>query len=92
MNKINLTKDETPSVRGKGFQESTNSFEFTPNQKRLATLRARAALAKYVLSSIEGDHGQTIYVFSRWALCRQLDSIDSAERWLDHVTGVKNHG
>lgn len=52
--------------------------------KRVFTLRARAALAGVVLHVIEGEN---LYIFNRWALCRQLESIESAERWLDAVLG-----
>ena len=55
--------------------------------KRVSTLRARAALAGVVIHVIEGDSGETLYIFSRWELCRQLDSIEAAERWLDAMTG-----
>lgn len=56
--------------------------------KRVSTLRAKAALAGVVIHVIEGDSGETLYIFSRWELCRQLDSIESAERWLDAMTGI----
>lgn len=57
------------------------------HDKRFATLRARAALSGVTLYAIEGDFGKTIYVVSRWALTKQLDSMDAAEAWLDQVTG-----
>jgi hypothetical protein len=57
--------------------------------KRISTLRARAALHGVVVNVIEDDRGGALYIFSRWALCRQLDSIDAAERWLDAVVGAK---
>lgn len=56
--------------------------------KRISTLRAKAALHGVVVNVIEADSGETLYIFNRWALCRQLDSIDAAERWLDAVLGV----
>lgn len=61
------------------------------DKKRLANLRARAALVGVVLHALESDYGEMVYIFSRWAMTRQLDSIEAAERWLDGVTGV-NHG
>jgi hypothetical protein len=36
----------------------------------------------------QSDSGRTLYIFNRWALCRQLETIDAAERWLDGVTGA----
>lgn len=70
--------------------QQTTHAEFTP-EKRLSNLRARAALDGVVLHAIEGDFGATIFIFSKWAMTRQLDSIEAAERWLAGVTGV-NHG
>ncbi|MDO8262192.1 MAG: hypothetical protein Q7T21_03095 [Gallionella sp.] len=88
---IAAQKSECPAATGQNAEKSTNTREFTPDQKRLATLRARAAMAGVVLHAIEGDCGEMIYIFSRWSMTRQLESIESAERWLDGVTGVK-HG
>lgn len=63
-----------------------------PVQKRLTTLRARAAKAGVHLHIFDDeDTGQTVYIVSRWALTRQLESLDAAEKWLDMVMGVK-HG
>lgn len=73
--------------RANADQNTINAADFTPDQKRLATLRARAALAGVVLHDIEGDFGKTIYIVSRWALTRELDSLDAAEAWLKKVTG-----
>lgn len=72
-------------------QENAHA-EFTPDQKRLATLRASAAMAGVQLHVYyDEDTGQTVYLVSRWALTRQLESLDAAEAWLAQVTGVK-HG
>ena len=68
-------------------QEITHP-QFTPLQARIANLRTRAALAKTVLHVIESD-GATIFIFSRWGMCRQVETIDAAERWLDGVTGAR---
>ena len=58
--------------------------------ERLTNLRTRAALASVQLH-VYDDHetGKTVYLVSRWNLTKQLDSIQDAEKWLDHVTGVK---
>lgn len=78
-----------------GFQNDTTKDPIiaatSEDRKTLATLRARAALAGVTLYAIENDHGKTVYIVSKWALTRQLDSLDAAENWLDLVTGVK-HG
>lgn len=81
-------KSECPAATGQNAEKSTNTREFTPDQKRIASLRARAALAGVVMHGIEGDFGDIIFIFSRWAMTRQLDSIEAAERWLDGVTGA----
>jgi hypothetical protein len=59
--------------------------------KRLAILRARAALAGVTLYATTDDHGQPCYIVSRWNLTRQLDDLDAAEQWLEKVSGV-HHG
>lgn len=70
----------------------TTQREFTPDQKRVATLRARAAEAGVQLHVFDDeDTGKTFYLVSRWNMTRQLESIDAAEAWFDLVTGVK-HG
>jgi hypothetical protein len=72
MNKINLTKDETPSVRGKGFQENTNGFEFTPEQKRLATIIAQMVMAGHQVHRLE--HG---FLVTRWGMSRHCPDLGS---------------
>lgn len=57
--------------------------------KQYATLRARCALAGVMLHQIENDYGKTVYIVSRWALCRELPDLESAAAWLDCVTGVQ---
>ncbi len=59
----------------------------TEHTKRLATLRARAALAGVTLHVIENDHGKTVYIVSRWAMTRELADLDAVEGWLASVTG-----
>ena len=74
-------------------QETTQQAQCTPvrNQKRLASLRARAAMAGVRIHVYpDSDTGATVYVVSRWAQTRQLESLDAAERWLDMVCGVKS--
>ena len=58
-------------------------------QKRLATLRARCALAGVVLHQIENDHGKTVYIVSKWALTRELADLNGVSGWLEKVTGVR---
>ena len=58
--------------------------------KQLATLQARCALAEVSLHQLENDHGNTIFIVSRWALTRELQDLDAVASWLDRVTGVKS--
>jgi hypothetical protein len=53
--------------------------------KRLETLRARAALAGVVLHAVENDAGQRTYILTKWALTRDLDSLEAVSAWLDSV-------
>ena len=55
--------------------------------KRLCTLQAGAALAGVTLHKLDGDFGVPIYVASRWAMTKQLESLDEVEAWLVRVTG-----
>ena len=55
--------------------------------KRFATLQARAALAGVTLHQLEGDFGKQIYVATRWAMTKQLESLSEVEQWLDWVAG-----
>lgn len=58
-------------------------------EKRLATLVARAALAGVTLHHTEGDFVPDLYIVSRWALTREFTDLDAVERWLDAVTGER---
>ena len=86
---IAAQKAQSPAATGLSATNQNTPADFTPLQKRLATLRAKAALSGHILHAIEGDSGQTLYIFSRWAQVRQLESIERAEMWLSHVTGAK---
>jgi hypothetical protein len=67
---------------------SKSELDHKADQNRLATLRARAALAGVTLYPTT-ENGKPVYIVSRWYLTRQLDSLDAAEKWLDLVTGVQ---
>ena len=58
--------------------------------KQLATLQARCALAEVSLHQLENDHGQKVYIVSRWALTHELPNLDAVASWLNRVTGVKS--
>jgi hypothetical protein len=59
--------------------------------KRLATLKARCALVGIALVESTDDHDRPVYVVSRWAMCKQLDSLAAVEQWLLRVTGKPVH-
>lgn len=58
--------------------------------KLFATLQARCALAEVTLHQLENDHGDVVYIVSRWALTRELTGLDAVASWLDRVVGVKS--
>ena len=58
--------------------------------KLFATLQARCALAGATLHQLQNDHGNTIFIVSRWALTRELADLDAVASWLDRVLGVKS--
>ena len=60
--------------------------------KRFATLRAAAALAGITLIQIEGDLQPVVYIGTRWAMTRQLASLDEVASWLSRVTGKAVEG
>lgn len=55
--------------------------------KFFSTLQARAALAGVTLHQLEGDFGAPIYVATRWAMTKQMESLSEVDQWLDRVTG-----
>ena len=58
------------------------------NQKRLATLTARAALLGVTLHHIEGDFVPHLFIVSRWSLTRGFTRLDDVDAWLDIVSGT----
>ena len=58
-----------------------------PDPKREATVTARCALAGVTLIPSTDDRDRRVYIVSRWAMCRQLDSLEAVEKWLEMVTG-----
>lgn len=87
-------KNESPAVTGQFVNQNAEDTaiiapaEKIGKPKRVATLCARAALAGVTLNVIENDHGQTVYIVSRWAMTRELADLDAVEVWLNRVTGV----
>lgn len=59
-------------------------------RKRFATLQARAAMAGVALSRLDDDRGRPVFIASKWALTKQLDSLDEVSAFLTRIGG--DHG
>jgi hypothetical protein len=59
----------------------------TTPDKRFATLQATAALNGITLHQMSGDFSAPIYIGTRWAMTKQMDSLDEVSGWLQRVTG-----
>ena len=73
---------------GTCYTERLDSDTTTDN--RLATLRARVALAGVTLQAIENDHGETVHIVSRLAMTRELQHLDVVDAWVDRVMGGRH--
>lgn len=58
-------------------------------EKRLATAKARAALAGVELHTITDDRGAPLYCCVKWAMVASFTDLADVEAWLDRVEGVK---
>ena len=81
---------QTPGGNRASAENKTKLIDITRFTKELSTLNARAARAGVTLHVIEDDHGKTAYIVSRWAMTRELRSVDELKMWLDFVTGGKS--
>ena len=71
-------------------QETTQRRDSRPDPQRLANIRARAALAGVQIHVFDDEcTGKTIFVVSRWAMTRQLESLHALEEWLSMVLGSR---
>jgi hypothetical protein len=59
----------------------------THDDKRFTTLRAQYALKAHELHRSTKDDGTTVYVATKWALTRELASLDEAEDFLRRIGG-----
>lgn len=85
-------KSECPAATGQNAEKNTDTAIIRHTDapgKRFATLQAKCALAGVSLHQLENDHGDTVFVASRWALTRELPDLDAVASWLDRVTGVQ---
>lgn len=53
--------------------------------KAFATLQARAALAGVSLVRSTDDQERVVYIASKWAMTRQLDTIEAVEQFLQRL-------
>lgn len=89
-------KSENPAATGFNAKQNTDAKSIAPAEKignpdkRLATLRARAAMAGITLCALENDSRETVYIVSRWALTRELPDLEAVSAWLEQVTGVRH--
>lgn len=57
------------------------------DRKRFATMQARAALAGVALSAIEDDRGHQVFIASKWAMTKELATLDDVEQLLVRIGG-----
>lgn len=57
------------------------------DDKTFATLQAKAALIGVSLVRSTDERGREVFIVSKWALCRQLDSAESVEQLLAQMNG-----
>ena len=55
--------------------------------KEFTTLQARAALRGFRLDRIEADAGGEAFIVTRWALTRELRTLEEVTAFLDQVGG-----
>ena len=68
----------------------SNTNILTPAENLGRPFATLGALAGIVLSAIENDHGETIYIVSKWALTRELPDLEAVSPWFQKVTGVRS--
>lgn len=57
-------------------------------RKEFATLQATAALRGFRLDRIEADDGGVAYVITRWALTKQINSLDELRAFVEQIGGT----
>lgn len=56
--------------------------------KRLANLKAHAALHGITLHVTDSDTGRPVYVLSEYAYTRQMETLEAVAEWLTRRTGI----
>ncbi len=67
----------------------TTSCATAYDAKRLATAKARAAMAGVELHSVQDDAGRPLYVCVKWALTASFTDLTDVEEWLGRVEGKR---
>lgn len=57
------------------------------DEKAFATLQAKAALVGVALVRSQDEVGREVFIASKWAMCRQFDSVDEVDRLLARMAG-----
>ena len=85
-------KSESPAATGliaeNSIQEAAIVGADDGEGKGFASLRARAALAGFVVRRFGSEEGPA-YSVSRWNLVRELRTLDDVSAWLDGATGTQ---
>lgn len=61
--------------------------DFPADAKRLANLRARAALQGVELHVTTDDRGMPLYCGVKWAMCKHMHSLDDVAEWVQRIDG-----
>jgi len=86
----NDAEQPTPSPYASALQQTGISTQTASRYQALANIRARAALAGVQIHVFDDEcTGKTIFVVSRWAMTRQLESLHALEEWLSMVLGSR---
>ncbi len=57
--------------------------------KAFATLQAKAALVGVSLVRSTDEHDREVFIASKWAMCRQLDTVEAVEQLLNRMNGER---
>lgn len=77
-------KSESPAATGLNANQSNNDTEFTPTEKRLATLIAQFAMAGHQVHKL--DDG---FLVARWGMSRNCPDLASLVGFARHLGVTK---
>ena len=67
--------------------QAPEALPIASNSKRFSGLQAELALRGYSVVQIEGDDGRPRYVVTRWALTKELSSLDDLTGFVQRIGG-----